>query len=235
MYIFEDLTWQSLTPSAKVITYLRVFDDWEKVAGSVDHHTFLKETNIVTNIIDIASWRPGHPVQILDVGCGTGFFWKYLPDCLPQDIRFKCWLVDCSPYRLDTFAETITNISWEERNVVAGKIAINAEVLHTAPELQGLNFDLILSLHSLYTIDPSKITTFGKTIQSFLAPMGVYWDLHYSEDFFDAELDKFYCSFKRIPLPYVFAEPFEAQLKQSMSEVKVQVLSYGARHSPSSD
>ena len=61
---------------------------------------------------------------------------------------------------------------------------------------------------------------------SFLAPMGVYWDLHYSEDFFDAELDKFYCSFKRIPLPYVFAEPFEAQLKQSMSEVKVQVLSY---------
>ena len=32
--------------------------------------------------------------------------------------------------------------------------------------------------------------------------------------------------FKRIPLRYVFAEPFEAQLKQSMSEVKVQVLSY---------
>ena len=157
-----------------------VLTDWEKIAGSVDHHAFLEETEIVADMVEAAARRNGRPVRVLDIGCGTGFFWKYLhTSYLPAEVRCECWLLDCSPYSLEACAETIAKSS-NGKGVVSGKLSINAENLHTVPQLQGLQFDLIISLHSLYTVELGEVAKFGKTVAGLLAPGGKYWDLHYT-------------------------------------------------------
>ena len=205
-----------------------VLTDWEKIAGSVDHHAFLEETEIVADIAEAAARRNGRPVRVLDIGCGTGFFWKYLhTSYLPAEVRCECWLLDCSPYSLEACAETIAKSS-NGKGVVSGKLSINAENLHTVPQLQGLQFDLIISLHSLYTVELGEVAKFGKTVAGLLAPGGKYWDLHYtaSVDSFAAEIDRFYCSLNKGKVPYVMAESFLSQLETAMPGIKVQELSY---------
>lgn len=202
-----------------------VITEWEKAAGSLDHRTFIEETGIVTDITEAAARRNGHPVRVLDIGCGTGLFWKYLPSYIPAEIRYECWLLDCSPYSIEVCAETIANSS-NGRATVMGKLPINVEILHTASELSGLHFDVIISLHSLYTMAPGEVAKFGETVVGLLTPGGKYWDVHYSEDSFGAEIENFYCSLKG-KMPYsVMAETFLSQLKPAMPGIKVQELSY---------
>ena len=203
-----------------------VLTDWEKTVAPPDYITFIEETTVCRDIVAASEKRNGDPVRVLDIGCGTGFFWKFLSSRLPPGVHIDCWLLDCSAYSIEQCAETIDK-NMGGKCAVKGKVCINAELLNKSQELKNLQFDLIISLHSLYTINLTAMPAFCEAVSSLLAtPGGKYWYLNYSKESFSQELNEFHASRMGVLLRMCMAEDLFPLLESYLPGVQVQILSY---------
>lgn len=94
--------------------------------------------------------------NILDVGCGPGWFWRALEERLPNDLRVS--LIDTSPGMIE---EAKTNLLMVEQiDLVEAEVA-DAVALPYAAE----TFDVVLLLHVLYHVnDPQSALLEAKRV-----------------------------------------------------------------------
>jgi SAM-dependent methyltransferase len=87
---------------------------------------------------------------VLDVGCGTGIFPRYLSAVLPQGVQLQVDLLDISQASLNAAAATLDELP----AFAAGRLLPAA--IESIPELfdgQTDHYDLIWAVHSFTTVD----------------------------------------------------------------------------------
>ena len=197
--------------------------EWEKICME-DYDRLMKNTSIIPDTIGAARLNANR-VNILDMGCGTGMWWKKFYPSFPDDICLGMSLLDCSQFSLDTYGSLLEG----NEAVTTTKIKTNVEKMASVAQLQGATFDVIWSLHSLYTVDPEHLPSVFSWVVQHLKPGGKYWDLHLCEDSFYNDIECYYHSVKGGSPRFLTAERFRGYLTSVMSGVEEQEITLSHR------
>ena len=202
-------------------------DAWEKVA-MVDYEELTSKSSLTSYIVKLA--KKG-TVKVLDVGCGTGMFWKVLGNKMKQQLEPECMLnitvslVDISDYCLDTAAQTLRGLGIS----VKEKFQTSLENIHLSLSADQ-SFDIIWSLHSLSSVEPRKIRTFFENVPQLLnAKNGAYWNLQQARGSFYCEADVFHSKVRGHAQPQFLTAEKVHDLATSvtiMKDITVQELEY---------
>ena len=201
-------------------------DAWERVA-MVDYEELTSKSSLISHIVKLAKQGT---VKVLDVGCGTGMFWKVLGNKIKQQLVPECMLnitvslVDISDYCLDTAAQTLRGLGI----TVKEKFQTSLENVHLSLSA-GQSFDIIWSLHSLSSVEPRKIRTFFENVPKLLNADGAYWNLQQARSSFYCEADVFHSKIQGHAQPqFLTAEKIHdlATSVTTMKDITIQELEY---------
>lgn len=198
-------------------------DAWEKVA-MVDYEELASKSLLISHLVELA--KKG-TVNVLDVGCGTGMFWKVLSKEIKQQVpdsisHIAVSLVDISDYCLETAAQTLNNlgIAVKKKHLISLE---NVKLLLNA----GQSFDVIWSLHSLSSVEPRKVHSYFETVPKLLKANGVFWSLQQVQNSFYSEVDMFHSRIQGHTQPqFSTAEKFQDLAASVMKDISFQELEY---------
>jgi SAM-dependent methyltransferase len=115
---------------------------------------------------------PGGPHRVLDVGCGTAIFPRYLDPRLPDSLRLDCDLLDISPVSLGRAREALERLPhFRVRRTIQAAI----EDIPSALSAGRHQYDVIWAIHSLTTVDLNRMPEVIRHLLRLLAPKGMFF------------------------------------------------------------
>lgn len=108
-------------------------------------------------------------LQLLDVGCGSAIFPSYLDKVLADEIHFTCDLFDISPASLGQASQVLRMLEhFTPRNLMQGMIEEIPDRFKSRTDV----YDVIWAIHSLTTVDLSKMEAVFQCLMDLLTPGG---------------------------------------------------------------
>ncbi len=133
-------------------------------------------------------------INLLDIGCGVGKFPSLLDGRIFGDIHLSSDLLDVSIYCLQVAQQKINMLEHFSLNQTYLSGVENIDSIIPKTRI----YDLIWSIHSLYTVDQDKMGSVFQSCLKLLSPEGKFLIYQLSKDSFYHEIHDFYL--KNYPL-----------------------------------
>ena len=112
------------------------------------------------------------PVKLLDIGCGTGIFPRFLDPTLSADTKLECDLLDISAESLRAAEKVFGGLTHFE---VDELFNMSIEEMPQLISPESKRYDVIWAIHSLTTVDQSQMKAVFQHIRSLLAEGGYFF------------------------------------------------------------
>ena len=145
--------------------------DWDESAWleivAVEYETLVSSYPFKEMIAGMAG--SGRPVRVLDVGCGSGIFPRYLGPELEEGVFLVCDLLDISATSLDQAGRVLNEMpQFQPGRRIQALIEDIPEHLMTGPP----RYDLIWAIHSFTTVDVGRMPDVYRHLAAMLRPGG---------------------------------------------------------------
>jgi ubiquinone/menaquinone biosynthesis C-methylase UbiE len=112
------------------------------------------------------------PVKLLDIGCGTGIFPRFLDPSLSADTRLECDLLDISAESLRAAEKVFGDLAHFE---VDELFNMSIEEMPQLLSPENKRYEVIWAIHSFTTVDQSQMKTVFEHIRRLLATGGYFF------------------------------------------------------------
>jgi len=112
------------------------------------------------------------PVKLLDVGCGAGIFPRFLDPTLGEQSSLECDLLDISAESLRAAEKVFGGLAHFEVDELFNMSIEEIPVLISAEDK---HYDVIWAIHSLTTVDQSRMKDVFLHLRKLLAPGGSFF------------------------------------------------------------
>jgi len=109
------------------------------------------------------------PARLLDIGCGTGIFPRFLDPRLTAETSLQCDLLDISAESLRAAEKVFGELKHFEVDELFNMSIEEIPALLSADEK---NYDVIWAIHSLTTVDQTQMKAVFQHLRNLLAPGG---------------------------------------------------------------
>jgi SAM-dependent methyltransferase len=144
-------------------------DSWDEAAWldivSVEYESLVSAYPFNSEFREIA----GGQIKVLDVGCGSALFPRYLEPTLEDGIHLTCDLLDVSERSLTQAREVLIEL---EHFGPGDGISALIEEIPTKLPVSGPSYDVIWAIHSLTTVDVDQMPSVFRHLLQLLSEGG---------------------------------------------------------------
>ncbi len=112
------------------------------------------------------------PINLLDLGCGTGIFPRFLDPILSAQISLQCDLLDISAESLRAAENVFGGLAHFEVDELFNMSIEEIPILIPA---EGKRYDVIWAIHSLTTVDMARMKAVFQHVRELLTPAGTFF------------------------------------------------------------
>lgn len=112
------------------------------------------------------------PINLLDIGCGTGIFPRFLDPTLSPKTKLQCDLLDISAESLRAAERVFGELAHFEVDQLFNMSIEEIPILISAEDKR---YEVIWAIHSLTTVDQAKMRAVFEQIRDLLAPGGSFF------------------------------------------------------------
>jgi len=120
----------------------------------------------------LSKGKAGQPIRLLDLGCGTGIFPRFLNPRLAAGIQIKSDLLDISAESIAACKSVLDRLDhFQSGNEFQHAI----EGLPTLIKQGQENYDVVWAIHSFTTVDVGKMEAVFRAVRESLASGGIFY------------------------------------------------------------